>query len=129
MPDEPTAQGVPRFDYRRAGDGQFDRTLAQVDGFDRAWAMAVSPDGGHWAAFTQNLQAGLTPMIQMRDSAGTVLYALPTRFVWPFLGRPLAFSPDSQSFVVTPAAGSSLAVHRVSDGAPIALRSLPSDLP
>jgi WD40 repeat protein len=113
----PPARDVfARFTYRRAGDGQLDRMFAQVSWFDQAWAIVTSPDGDRWAAVTQNIQAGLTPVIQVRDSAGTVLYTLPTSF-----DGLAAFSPDGENLITTNGAG--VGLHRASDGWVIASRS------
>jgi hypothetical protein len=105
-----------RFTYRRAGDGQVDFTFSQLAWFDGASAIVTSPDGVHWAAVTQNVQATLTPAIQIRDTTGTVLYTVPTSF-----GGLVAFSPDGQNLIATN--GSRVTLHRSADGSVLAFRS------
>ena len=109
----PSYDVFARFTYRRASDGQLERTFPQDPWFDQAWALAISPAGGRWAAVTQNVAGSLTPMIQVRDAGGTVLYTLPASF-----DSKVAFSPDGQNLAAT--IGDQLSVHRAADGTPIA---------
>jgi WD40 repeat protein len=121
-----TADGrVAQFTFRQLSDGALEQTIPQVPNFDIGTAIAVSSDGEHWAATADDLQNSLAPSIQMWNTAGTLLYTLPTSWYMT-----LAFSPDGQQLVATPDPGSNapgVSVYNVSDGALLATRSFTAD--
>jgi dipeptidyl aminopeptidase/acylaminoacyl peptidase len=113
------------FSYLRISDGQAEQTVPQAPDFDVALVMAVSSDGEHWASIANDIQHSLAPSIQMWNTAGTLLYSLPTS--WDMT---LAFSPDGQQLVATPdptSEGPGVNIYRVSDGELIVTRSFTSD--